>query len=213
MSRARPEGFQRGAKEAADRERIAAAMVRLVSEGGYGATTVPMVLERAGVSREAFDRHFEGKEDCFLQLYDEVAAEFGERVLGAYYKANSWHDRMWAAGWSAMRFLQEDADRTRFFIVEVVHAGVKAQARRDLILQRFAELVDAGRDELEDPKSVSRSTAEIVAGAIYGTILTKIKAGWPDVVGDFLPELMYMAVMPYLGAHTAEEELRVQPLR
>ena len=29
----------------------------------------------------------------------------------------------------------------------------------------------------------------------------------------FLPELVYMAVMPYLGSRAAEDELLVQPLR
>ena len=69
-----------------------------------------------------------------------------------------------------------------------------------MILHQLAELVDAGRDQLEDPKSVSRGTAEIIAGAVYGTVLTKIKRGWPAWGRDFLPELMYMAVLPYLGA-------------
>ena len=196
-----------------ERDRIAEAIVHLVGTRGYEATTVEAVLERAEARREDFDRHFAGKEECFLAAYDEVTDEFGRRVLGAYFEEDEWHDRMWAGGAEALHFLQEDAERARFFVVEVVHAGRQAQARRDLVLHQFAELVDAGRDELEDPKSVSRGTAEIVAGAIYGTVLTKIKRGWPDWGRDFLPELMYMAVLPYLGARAAEEEMRVTPLR
>jgi AcrR family transcriptional regulator len=196
-----------------ERGRIAEAMVHLVGARGYRATTVEAVLERAEAGREDFDRHFESKEGCFLAAYDEVAAEFGRRVLSAYFEADEWHDRMWAGGAEALRFFEQDGERARFFVVEVVHAGRQAQARRDMILHQFAELVDAGRDQLEDPKSVSRGTAEIVAGAIYGTVLTKIKRGWPAWGRDFLPELMYMAVLPYLGARAAEEEMKVQPLR
>ncbi len=196
-----------------ERDRIAEALVHLVGARGYDATTVEAVVELAEVRREDFDRRFADKEECFLAAYDEVAAEFGRRVLSSYFEAEEWHERMWAGGAEAIRFLEEDGERARFFVVEVVHAGRQAQARRDMILHQLAELVDAGRDQLEDPKSVSRGTAEIVAGAVYGTVLTKIKHGWPAWGRDFLPELMYMAVLPYLGAQAAEAELRLQPLR
>ncbi len=154
-----------------------------------------------------------GEEARFLAAYDEISAEFCDRVRRAYDGPASWHDRIWAAGWAAMRFLQEDPARARFFVVEVNGAGSRAQARRDRILQGFAELIDAGRAELEDPGSVSRHTAEIVAGAIYATALAKVQNGWIDRREDFLPELVYMAMMPYLGARAAERELLVQPLR
>jgi AcrR family transcriptional regulator len=195
------------------RERIAATMVELVAEHGYGATRVDAVCERGRVGRADFERLFADKEDCFLSLHDEIGADLCARVDAAYNGAGSWHDRIWAAGWAAMRFLEEDISRARFFVVEVNGAGAAAQARRDRILQRFADMIDAGRGELEDPTSVSRATAEIVAGAIYGTILNKVEDGGIERGADFLPELVYMAVMPYLGSRAAEDELLVQPLR
>jgi hypothetical protein len=112
-----------------------------------------------------------------------------------------------------MRFLAEDPTRARFLVVEVNGAGSGAQSRRDQILQRLADILDGGRQELEKPESVSRCTAEIVAGAIYGTVLGKIEDGCIERGEDFLPELVYMAVMPYLGSRAAEDELLVQTLR
>jgi len=195
------------------RQRIAAAMVFLVGSRGYAATSIEMLCEQARTRRSHFDRCFAGKEDCFLSIHDEVSVEFCERVVAAYAGASSWHDQVWAAGWAAMRFFSEDPTRARFLVVEVNGAGSGAQTRRDLILQRIADIVDAGREELDEPGSVSRCTAEIVAGAIYGTVLAKIEGGWIERGEDFLPELVYMAVMPYLGSRAAEDELLVQSLR
>jgi AcrR family transcriptional regulator len=195
------------------RARIAAAMVDLVGSHGYAQTSVEMICERARARRAHFDRCFAGIEDCFLCVHDEVAAEFCARVQDAYAGPSSWHDRIWAAGWAAMRFFDEDPTRARFLVVEVNGAGVGAQARRDAILQRLADILDGGRGELEKPDSVSRCTAEIVAGAIYGTVLGRIEEGCLERGQDFLPELVYMAVMPYLGSRAAEDELLVQPLR
>lgn len=195
------------------RDRLAAAAVRLIGSRGYAATGIEVLCERAQVSRGHFDRCFADIEDCFLSLHDEIAAELCGRVMSACEGPAGWHDRIWAAGWAAMRFLQEDPVRARFFVVEVNGAGNRAQARRDRLMQRFADLLDAGREELDEPGLVSRCTAEVVSGAIYGTILAKVEAGCIDRGEEFLPELVYMAVMPYLGARAAEEELLVQPLR
>lgn len=208
-------GTEPGRAAAADpaRERMAVAMIELVGDQGLERTTVAMVCTRARVDRAAFNRSFAGKEDCFLRIYGEIAEEFCARVNAAYAGPRGWHDQIWAAAWAAMRFLQEDAVRARFFVVEVNGAGTRAQARRDRILQGLANLIDAGRVQLEDPASVSRSTAEMVTGSIYGTILTKVRGGALERGEEFLSELVYMAMMPYLGARAAEDELLVQPLR
>jgi AcrR family transcriptional regulator len=195
------------------RQRIVAATIFLVGSRGYDATSIEALCEQAGTRRSHFDRCFANKEDCFLSVHDEVSAEFCERVIGPYQSASTWHDRVWAAGWAAMRFFAEDPTRARFLVAEVNGTGSGAQSRRDRILQQIADLLDAGREQLDEPGSVSRCTAEIVAGAIYGTALARIEAGWVERGDDFLPELVYLAVMPYLGSQAAEDELQVQSLR
>jgi AcrR family transcriptional regulator len=195
------------------RDRIAAAMVHLAGAHGYEATTIDALCARAEVPRDAFDRRFASVEECFLYAYDGVSTEFGERVLGAYETQIAWHDKVWAAGWAAIGFLREDPVRARFFAVEVSGAGNRARQRRDRIMQIFADLVDAGRAELDEPDELSRATAEIVAGAIYFTIQNKILEGFIDRGEDFLVDLIYMAVLPYLGPDAAEAELRVHSLR
>ncbi len=195
------------------RRRLAAAAISLIGSYGYAQASVEMICERARARRSQFDRCFAGKEDCFLTVHDEVAGELCDAVAAAEGNASSWHDRLWATGWAATRFLQEDPIRARFLVVEVNGAGAGALQRRDRVLQRLAEIVDGGRAEAGDGHRSSRATAEIVAGAIYGTVAGRVEAGWPESGRDFLPELVYMAVMPYLGAEAAEAELAVQSLR
>jgi AcrR family transcriptional regulator len=195
------------------RDRLAAAAVELIGGRGYAATSAAALCKRARVSRGHFERCFADMEDCFISLHDEVVAELCGRVTAAFEEPAGWHDRIWAAGLAAMRFLREDPLRARFLVVEVNGAGRRAQARRDRIVQRLTDLLDAGRKGLEGPGSISRCTAEVLSGAIYGTVLAKVEAGCIDRGEEFLPELVYMAVMPYLGSRAAEDELLVQPLR
>lgn len=148
-----------------------------------------------------------------LAAYDEAAAELCACVTAAYDGSGGWHDRIWAAGWEAMRFLEEDPARARLLLVEVNGAGSIAQARRDRLLQRLADLLDDGRGELQRPTAVSRCTAEIAAGSVYSALLGRVNGGGLERGKAFLGELVYLAVMPYLGSQAAEQELLVQPLR
>ena len=188
-------------------------MVEIVAEHGFSAVDIETICERAQVGRAHFDRCFADLEDCFLGLHDEVMEELCARVDASCEGREAWHDRIWAAGMAAMRYLQENSARARFLVVAVNGAGSGAQSRRDRIVERIADFLDGGRGEVEGGRSMSRCTAEIAAGAVYGTILSKVESGSIERGEEFLPELIYLATMPYLGARAAEDELLVQPLR
>jgi len=187
-------------------------MVALVADHGFAAVDVEMVCDWADVGPGHFDRCFADAEDCFLSLHDEAMEELCARVDAAGEGRTAWHDRIWAAGLAAMRYLQEDGPRARF-LVAVNGAGDAGQGRRDRIVQRIADLLDGGRGEVEGARPMSRCTAEIAAGAVFGTVMAKIESGSIERGEEFLPELIYLATMPYLGSRAAEDELLVQPLR
>ncbi len=56
----------RRVEPAAQRRLILEALIEVAAEHGYLDTTVEAVLDRAGVQRDDFDRHFQGKYDCVL---------------------------------------------------------------------------------------------------------------------------------------------------
>lgn len=204
-------GPRRGSDPA--RERIVAAIIEMVADHGFAAIDMETVCERAQVGRSHFDRCFADLEDCFLAVHDEAMELLCARVDAACNGHEAWHDRIWAAGVVATRYLQEDSTRARFLVASVNGAGSAAQSRRDRIVQRIADFLDGGRGEVDGKRRMSRCTAEIAAGAVYGTILSKVETGSIERGEEFLPELIYIATMPYLGARAAEDELMVQPLR
>lgn len=195
------------------RARIAAAIVEMVADHGFVAIDIGTVCVRADVGRAHFDRCFADLEDCFLAIHDEAVEELCGRVETVSRGRESWHDRIWAAGVVAMRFLQEDSARARFLVVSVNGSGNGAQKRRDRIVERIADFLDGGRGEVEGERRMSRCSAEIAAGAVYNTIFAKVESGSIERREEFLSELVYLATMPYLGQRAAEDELAVQPLR
>ena len=67
-----------------ERAEIVAALVEVAAERGYGETTIELILERAGLDRPAFDRHFRGKYDCFLSAWQDQNEECLGTMIRAY---------------------------------------------------------------------------------------------------------------------------------
>ncbi len=192
-------------------ERICQAMIDVVIERGYEQTTIDAVVERAGVERAAFDSRFAGKEDCFMQTYrSHVADPFEVAVFGAYESEETWRDSLRACAYEAARFIRDNARECRFGSIEMMQVGPVAQAHRERQLHGIVDLIDAGRQELDDPDSIGRGAAEAALGSIYLTAVKELGKGNAEGVG-MVPELMYLAVRPYLGDEVAREELTIPP--
>jgi len=191
---------------ASERAQIVEALIEVAADHGYGETTIEMVLERAGVERAAFDRHFRGKYDCFLSAWQELNDECLETMVRAYESCEEWPDRLRAVAYQVIEGLRHDPSRASFG-VEVLAAGDAARARRDMTMRVIASLIDAGRQEMEDPEAVPHSTAEALAGSAYGQIYSRVVRGAVDELPDLVPQLMSAAVMPYLGIEAAMAEL------
>jgi len=189
-----------------ERERIVEALVEIAAERGYAETTVELILERAGLDRPAFDRHFRGKYDCFLSAWQEINEGCMREMLVAYNSHEEWPDRLRAVACEIVERLCNDARRATF-AVEVLAAGDAARARRDMTMRVIASLIDAGRNEMEDPEAVPHTTAEALAGSAYGQVYAKVVRGQADELPALVPQLMSAAVMPYLGIEAGLAEL------
>ena len=177
-------------------------------EGGYDAASVPFILERAEISQPRFDELFRDRQDCLWQVYDANLSELEDLVVKTYDAHDTWRDGLRAAAYAAARWMQANPKLVSFGPAIWLHPGGKVvEARYDRCLQRIVDLVDAGRQELEDPESRSRATAETVLGSVSRSVFTWLQDG--ATADDIVPELMYFAVRPYLGEEAANEELSI----
>jgi AcrR family transcriptional regulator len=194
-----------------ERERICEAMVDVVLERGYEGATVGLVAARAGVSEETFRRHFADEAECFMAVFRRYVGVFESRVVGAFGREDDWRAGLRAAAYAAAGYIRDYPRETRFGGIQILGAGPLPQAHSGNFLQRIVDLIDAGRQELDDPDSMSRGVAEGVLGSVYESLLRELQRGEVRAPEDFVPELMYIAVRPYLGHEAAREELAIPP--
>jgi AcrR family transcriptional regulator len=185
---------------------ILEATIEIAAERGYAETTIEMIVERAGLDRAAFDRHFRGKYDCFLSAWQRINEECLDEMIAAYNSEENWPDRLRAVAYEVVHGLRHDPSRASFG-VEVLAAGDAARARRDMTMRVIASLIDAGRNEMADPEAVPHTTAEALAGSAYGQIYSRVVRGDVEELPELIPQLLSAAVMPYLGVEAAMEEL------
>ncbi len=85
---------------AATRHALLDAACTLFGERGYTATSIDDVAHAANVTKGAFYHHYDGKQELFAAVYEQVKREASERVATAFLEPDPWVDL--CAGCQAM---------------------------------------------------------------------------------------------------------------
>jgi len=182
-------------------------MLEAVGRLGYEQATVQDAIANAGLYRQAFYDNFEGKEDCYLQALNAGSAWVELAMREAAAGEVTWRGQLRGALTGLLRFLDEQPEVGRALLVEVHAAGPRAVGKRTEAMERAAAMVDLARRESDG--SAPEISAEAVVAGILAVLHPRLAAA--DQESDFvrlLPELMYLAVLPYFGPDAATSELR-----
>lgn len=190
------------------RERILRGMLEAVGAKGYERTTVEDAIKNAGLYRQAFYDLFQGKEDCYLQAIDAGSAWAELAMREAAAGAITWRGRLRGALTGLLRFLDDQPDVGRALLVEVHAAGEGAVERRTEAMERAAAMVDLAREE--SGALAPAISAEAVVAGILAVLHSRLAANQAETFELLLPELMYLAVLPYFGTEAAAAEMRAQ---
>ena len=135
-------GLTREVVLASQRGRLLDAMMQVVADKGYAATSVADVVERAGVSRRTFYEQFPDKESCFLAAYGTGVELMLGRIRAAVVPLpdKDWRPRAKASIDTFMEVLSTEPGFAWSLLVEVLGAGREALARRAETLGLFTEL-------------------------------------------------------------------------
>lgn len=139
-------------------EQLLAAAEAVLSRQGYAGMRVDDVLDEAGLSTRAFYRHFRGKSELFLALFQHEAARAGDRLRKKVDAARSPVRQVeaWVAATLALAYDVRLARHTRVFLVE-----------RQVIAAEFPdEVIRCVRDQLEPLEDAI--TEGVVTGEFAG---------------------------------------------
>lgn len=191
------------------RERMLEAMIRAVAEKGYDAVVVADVIDRARVSRRTYYEMFEDKDDCFLAAYDTIVEVLVRTVETAYRNTDgTWAQRVHAGLAALAKLLAEEADLARVGILEIQTGGPRARQRYRDALGRFMPFLDEGRAHSKFAAQLPANNSRIAVGGVAALLVEAVKSGRTAELEQMIPDLVFAALMPFLGREAAEEEMR-----
>jgi AcrR family transcriptional regulator len=191
----------RSVVRASQRERLLAAMLDSVATRGYEATTVPLVVAEAKVSRNAFYALFADKTDCFLALCDELAAEVLADIANP--AEDNWADALYAGTVRYLRWWQERPAFSRTYFVELPSAGLRALEQRDRQYERFRQMFEglAAWARSQDPGLPAPNPLAIraIVVAVTELVAEEVRAGRTDRLIDLADDVVELISLLLTG--------------
>jgi AcrR family transcriptional regulator len=190
------------------RERILEGMLDAVGSSGYDATSVRIVLDLAGLYRQAFYDNFPDKDACYLEAFDFGVARLEAVVVAAAAVEGTWQGKLRAGLRALLEELDREPDVGRALIVEVHAANAEALGRRAETMKGIAGFIDSAREAPEGGESPPPIAPEGIVAGIHAIVHARLATGATGGFRELLPEFMYFAVLPYFGAEAAEAEMQ-----
>jgi AcrR family transcriptional regulator len=166
-------------RKAAVRERIVAAALDLLAEGGYASATVQRIATRAGVATGTVYRHFPSKSHLFAEVFRRAAAREIEAFATATQDdGRSATERIAAATEAFARRALAEPTRAYALLAEPVDPAVDAErlvfrrGYRDVVVDVLSQGVERGEFESHD----KQTTAAALVGAIGETLVGPLAA-------------------------------------
>jgi AcrR family transcriptional regulator len=189
------------------RERILSAVVAAVGAKGYASTTIGDISRRAHVSRETFYAQFANKEESFVAAYDAVTSELLAEIVAQGTSQASYVDAVRDGIRAYLRFWSERPDAARVCTIEVMAAGEKALAQRELTLGSFALLFRAVSERAATEQPGLPTVPDIVPRASILAVLELateyVHQGRTSALPELEDEIVYLWLMGIAGHEVA----------
>jgi AcrR family transcriptional regulator len=188
------------------RERILQAMAKSCAEKTFAATTIADIVGHASISRATFYKHFNNKTECFYAVADSFLADLQGVAVEARATADDTKEGEIPAVMAAvLELLAKKPEHAKLLLVEAPNVDPE-------IVRRYRSLViDALEAELRNIGNAGGGSAdpEIAFGRAKVLVADQIAAGRIKRLPTLLPELVYIALLPYVGQDAALEQAQI----
>ncbi|HXP98772.1 MAG TPA: TetR/AcrR family transcriptional regulator [Solirubrobacteraceae bacterium] len=181
------------------RERILDALANLSAAKGYGASTIPEIVQEAAVSVQAFYEHFSGKEDAFL-----VAYELGHRkALGiverAYETQEDWPAAVRAGIAALLEFLASEPAYAHLALIDALTASPKAASTAHQAIGAYSAMLEPGLELSANDQPPTAIAVEATAGALVELCFVYVVSERTRELPVLTEVAEYVALRPFVG--------------
>jgi AcrR family transcriptional regulator len=205
-----PVGKTRISREALarrQRERILTAATEVFAKRGFQATTLDNIIGAAGIGVGSFYAHFDGKEDCLMQVCESISARVRDRVAAVTPPGASWAQRACAGIQGTLSLAVDEPLAARVLVLEAQTGGPQVLARCGEAIDAIAAFLREGRSEGTVDRSLPASFDEATASGLVWLLQGRLARGDVTGIEPLFGEMARIALEPYLGSERAEHEI------
>jgi len=180
-------------------------MIESCAEKTYAATTIADIVRRAGISRTTFYKRFSGKRECFNGALDYCVDELRTAAADSHTASDSPSRAVCKAVAAVLRVMATRPALAQLVVGEAVTVEPTVIERyRQLLIPAAAGLWGA----TADPRGL-HADPRLAFGRAQVLIFNQVVAGNAKELSRLLPEIVYLAVLPFAGHEEALDVSRL----
>ncbi len=185
------------------RGRLINGLIATVVEHGYNGAGIAQITAKAGVSKRTFYAYFSSKQEAYLEAYELIASHLREQITTAGTAAEDWPDQVRAGAEAMLETFAANPDLVSFCLIAPLSANPEIAARYRLSMQRLLALLVTVIPPPPASRRPSAAAEDGIVGGIAALIVRKVKVGEGQRLPELLPDLLELALTPYLGRDEA----------
>jgi TetR/AcrR family transcriptional regulator len=200
------ERLSREALSEHQRERVLIAATGVFAKRGYQETTIDNIVAAAKASVGSFYQLFEGKEDCFLGVYERIVAKARGRIAAAVLEAEGWSEEAFVGLRTLLEIFAGEPLDARIVLIEVQTAGPAATAHYNELMDAAIAWLRGGRERHPAAAELPETFEQAAVAGLAFFLQQRLLAAEPQSVEALLADTAQMILEPIIG--TAEFERR-----
>jgi len=189
------------------RERVLAAATGVFAKRGYTNTTIDHIVAAARIGVGSFYALFDGKEDCFAQVFDRVVATSRAQLTDAIPADAPWEEQAIAILRALLGLIAEEPHAARIALVEVQTAGPESLARYEDLLEGRTAVLKKARGLVAEGSELPETFEDATIAGVAWLLQQRLVAGEMEDLDDLLSDLVGILVEPYVGEDRAAAPL------
>lgn len=190
------------------RELVLDRLTGVFAKRGYQAATIDHLIAGGKISMGGFYGEFEGKEDCFLQVYERVIDAVRAGLRETIPESADWPTAAALGIRFVLEFTAEKPMAARVVLLEAQTAGELAVRRHGESVAAVAAFLRQGREASGTSVALPENFEEATASGLVWLLQSRLAHGDLVDAPELWPYMAKMVIEPYLGAARADQTIR-----
>jgi AcrR family transcriptional regulator len=172
---------------------IRSATLQLVGDRGLSGVSIDALAERTKLTPAQLRSHYPTVQACVCDTYEKVSMDLLGIMADSFARSRSWSEALTGGVGGVLRRLARRPAEARLCFVEVLRGDRELLLRRQNIRRLTIELMTAEHDSRSDAEHLSAMQHEMLVGASFQLIASRVEDGQIDALPELGPDLAELA--------------------